>query len=129
MWLVRDAYNIRLRVQLVNDIFSIPVLEIDEDLEEPCGMESNFDETEAQEYGNQGDEEVQHGTVATQGLQPSHVGPDEGTVQKRQSSFCLNMEFGQCGGMVSCKGGFSLSPTHRAPQFEITPGCYRGSCC
>lgn len=26
------------------------------------------------------------------------------TVKKRKSSFCLNMEFGKCGGKVSCKG-------------------------
>ena len=78
------------------------VEEVCEEVTEPDELENNTEQTEFSEAWEK-DAEEQQEMQATQELQQTYE--EQGTsVQKRQSSFCLNMEFGKCGGKISCKG-------------------------
>lgn len=72
-------------------------------MEGPYGEKLNTEQTEYQESEMQDIEEGQQEVTENQEFQQNFE-EQIPTVQKRESNFCLNMEFGKCGGKVSCKG-------------------------
>ena len=64
-------------------------------------QDTEYQDTEYQDTWSKVEEGQQ--AVEVQQFQENYK-QQKRTPKKRESSFCLNMEFGKCGGKVSCKG-------------------------
>ena len=70
-------------------------------IEQTDYTETGYHDIEYQGDGGQVDEGQQE--TEAQEYQQNHK-HQKTTAKKRESSFCLNLEFGKCGGKISCKG-------------------------